>query len=551
MKKLFTLLFVCLLSVTISFADPIAGRLNIEEEDASPSTFPYKIKFPNGSVTDNSDGTISVATSGSPTDATYITQTANSTLSAEQALSLLSTGLMKVTTGTGVISSVTDSSANWDTAYTDRLKWDGGATGLVAATGRTSLGLVIGTDVQAQNANLASLAGLSYVSPSFAKMTGANTFSLDTNTYQTTLTNSAGLAAALSDESGTDKVAFTTSPVFTTPNIGSATGSISGNAATVTTNANLTGPITSVGNATSIASQTGTGTKFVVDTSPTLVTPAIGAATGTSLITTGLIQTGQAGTDGQLKIYSEQGVTDYSVTINPHVTMTQDVTYTLPADDGTANQVLSTDGAGALSWAAAGSGANTALSNLASVAVNTSLISDTDSTDDLGSSSIYWANAYIDKVVTPAISFPATQVSDAGANVLDDYEEGTWTAAFTAGTSGTITINNSYKTGSYTKIGRQVTLTGYLIVSSVSTPVGLLSITGIPFTNASGDSYVPSVSLASRNLLATGTTMMQGFIASGGSTIVIEHFTAGAAGDAAADTQAGTAFMVLVTYFTN
>ena len=43
------------------------------------------------------------------------------------------------------------------------------------------------------------------------------------------------------------------SPVFTTPNIGSATGSISGNAATVTTNANLTGPVTSVGNATAIA----------------------------------------------------------------------------------------------------------------------------------------------------------------------------------------------------------------------------------------------------------------------------------------------------------
>ncbi len=47
-------------------------------------------------------------------------------------------------------------------------------------------------------------------------------------------------------------------------------GSITGNAATVTTNANLTGPITSSGNATSIASQTGTGTKFVVDTDPAL-----------------------------------------------------------------------------------------------------------------------------------------------------------------------------------------------------------------------------------------------------------------------------------------
>lgn len=45
-----------------------------------------------------------------------------------------------------------------------------------------------------------------------------------------------------------------------------------------------------------------------------------------------------------------------------------------------------------------GPGASTALDNLASVAINTSLISDTDSTDDLGSSSKYWANGYVDKV---------------------------------------------------------------------------------------------------------------------------------------------------------
>lgn len=46
---------------------------------------------------------------------------------------------------------------------------------------------------------------------------------------------------------------------------------------TVVTNANLTGPITSVGNATSIASQTGTGTKFVVDAGPTITNLIIGA----------------------------------------------------------------------------------------------------------------------------------------------------------------------------------------------------------------------------------------------------------------------------------
>lgn len=46
---------------------------------------------------------------GAPTDATYITQTAHASLSAEQALSSLSTGIMRVATTTGVITSLTTS----------------------------------------------------------------------------------------------------------------------------------------------------------------------------------------------------------------------------------------------------------------------------------------------------------------------------------------------------------------------------------------------------------------------------------------------------------
>lgn len=46
------------------------------------------------------------ASGGAPSDATYITQTSNGTLSAEQALSALSTGLAVVTNGTGVVTSV-------------------------------------------------------------------------------------------------------------------------------------------------------------------------------------------------------------------------------------------------------------------------------------------------------------------------------------------------------------------------------------------------------------------------------------------------------------
>ena len=65
--------------------------------------------------------------------------------------------------------------------------------------------------------------------------------------------------------------------------LGVANGGTGNTTGTATVNANLTGPITSVGNATSIASQTGTGTKIVVDTSPTLITPILGAATATSI----------------------------------------------------------------------------------------------------------------------------------------------------------------------------------------------------------------------------------------------------------------------------
>lgn len=54
---------------------------------------------------------------------------------------ITTSGTLDVTLETGYSIPTTASQANWDTAYSDRLKWDGGATGLDAATGRTSLGL--------------------------------------------------------------------------------------------------------------------------------------------------------------------------------------------------------------------------------------------------------------------------------------------------------------------------------------------------------------------------------------------------------------------------
>lgn len=69
-----------------------------------------------------------VSSGGAPADATYITQVAEAGLSAEQALSALSTGIVKVTTGTGVLSTAT--------ADTDYVKDIGVVTH--AATGKTT-----------------------------------------------------------------------------------------------------------------------------------------------------------------------------------------------------------------------------------------------------------------------------------------------------------------------------------------------------------------------------------------------------------------------------
>jgi hypothetical protein len=121
------------------------------------------------------------------------------------------------------------------------------------------------------------------------------------------------------------------SPVLVTPNLGTpsagvltnCTGtaaglSIGGNAATVTTNANLTGAVTSVGNvsslgsftsaqlATALTNETGTGSAVFATsptltsptlTSPTLTSPVIaGTPTGVGVLTSGTAQASTSGT---------------------------------------------------------------------------------------------------------------------------------------------------------------------------------------------------------------------------------------------------------------
>lgn len=98
-----------------------------------------------------------------------------------------------------------------------------------------------------------------------------STASATASAFKVPFVNTTGVASGnfglLIDSVGSE---FTYNPSTNTLVAGTFSGALSGNASTVTTNANLTGPITSSGNATAVASQTGSGSTFVMNTSPTI-----------------------------------------------------------------------------------------------------------------------------------------------------------------------------------------------------------------------------------------------------------------------------------------
>ena len=114
---------------------------------------------------------------------------------------------------------------------------------------------------------------------------------------------------------------------------------------------NLTGPITSVGSATSVAAQTGTGSTFVMNTSPTLVTPVLGVATATSINGTTIpsSKTLVATDSTAFVVPSQTGNSGKYLTTNGTVSSWGAVD-ALPSQTSNSGKYLTTDGTTA-SWA--------------------------------------------------------------------------------------------------------------------------------------------------------------------------------------------------------
>ena len=79
----------------------------------------------------------------------------------------------------------------------------------------------------------------------------------------------------------------------------------------------------------------------------------------------------------------------------------------------------------------------------------------------------------------------------ATANALDDYEEGSFTAAAYEGGSA-ITLNYHNTHGRYTKVGNMVTVWMWVRASGTTTSTGGLQIGGLPFAS-NADSYRPAL----------------------------------------------------------
>ena len=191
----------------------------------------------------------------------------------------------------------------------------------------------------AANTNTTQVATTAYVQTEIADLIAAAPGALDTldelaaalgddANFATTVTNNLATKLPLAGGTMSGAIAMGTNKITgmgnPTANQDAATKYYVDNVTVAPSN--LTGPITSVGSATSVAAQTGTGSTFVMQASPTLTTPDIGVATATSI----------------------NGTT---IPTSKTLVATDSTTYVVPSQTGNSGKALTTDGTTS-SWSA-------------------------------------------------------------------------------------------------------------------------------------------------------------------------------------------------------
>ena len=154
------------------------------------------------------------------------------------------------------------------------------------------------------------------------------------------------------------------------------------------------------------------------------------------------------------------------------------------------------------------------------------------------------------------ISFAATGDSagnQGSSEILDDYEEGTWTPAFKAGNNSNAS-STSVSEAKYTRIGRLVHCVAYFTMNSYAsgTTGGDTRIVGLPYT---GIGQHGGVSINYWWGLKQNVNFMAGTVQGNTSEILIRATTSAAVGTANIDFdntfESGDSLILTATYFTS
>lgn len=146
------------------------------------------------------------------------------------------------------------------------------------------------------------------------------------------------------------------------------------------------------------------------------------------------------------------------------------------------------------------------------------------------------------------IDFSATPGTGT-SELFADYEEGTFSAVISDGTTD---ATMGFNTCQYTKVGRQVTVCGYISTTDITGLTGNLLLKGLPFAIASGLSYFSAGSIGSGgglNILVNQVISMYGVGGSATADIRIWDALTGTTGLTPAEWSADGNMVFSLTYF--
>lgn len=144
-------------------------------------------------------------------------------------------------------------------------------------------------------------------------------------------------------------------------------------------------------------------------------------------------------------------------------------------------------------------------------------------------------------MVTPTLGAANATSINFGQDALNYYDEGTWTPAITFATPGDLSPSYVTQTGTYTRLGRLVTIRADLrFTPTYTTASGLFSITGLPFTISGTTMGTPLHHEVNLDYPA-GTTTASTYFLNSGTSIFISNVGNGAASAFSSVTEVKTA----------